>query len=213
MYPRSAVHELIENGGRDVQLAQVTRPATTRDLYHLRRYTLKTRKFHEIRGCFSPWFAHCHGKGPAFFSVTFKGALDSFSHSPKQRLECSDLTYCRTYQMDNPDAVQYELQSISDELKDLIEIASDYGFKATSEHKERFQALKDRIRAGANTGKLAVNSGPMTESEELIYQPTLRNAERYFTVRSNASAERWLDVLLDVQCSIDTSLTANQPAL
>ncbi|WP_447556416.1 hypothetical protein [Vreelandella sp. EE22] len=115
--------------------------------------------------------------------------------------------------MDNPDAVQYELQSISDELKDLIEIASDYGFKATSEHKERFQALKDRIRAGANTGKLAVNSGPMTESEELIYQPTLRNAERYFTVRSNASAERWLDVLLDVQCSIDTSLTANQPAL
>lgn len=113
--------------------------------------------------------------------------------------------------MDNPDAVQQELQRISDEISDLIDIASEVGFKATNEHRERFKALKRYLEERAKLGKLPGRAGAQTESEEDIYQPTLQNAERNFTVSSDAAPERWLDTLLDVQCSIDTSLDKNQP--
>lgn len=113
--------------------------------------------------------------------------------------------------MDNPDAVQQELQRISDEISELIDIASDDGFNATSEHRERFKALKRCLEEGAKSGKLYGCTGAQTDSEEDIYQPTLQNAVRNFNVPSTAAPDRWLDTLLDVQCSIDTSLTKNQP--
>ena len=113
--------------------------------------------------------------------------------------------------MDNPDAVQQELQRISDEISELIDIASDDGFKATSEHRVRFKALKRCLEEGAKSGKLPGRPGAQTESEEFIYQPSLQNAVRNFNLPSTASPDRWLDTLLDVQCSIDTSLTKNQP--
>ncbi|GGC83988.1 hypothetical protein [Vreelandella lutescens] len=113
--------------------------------------------------------------------------------------------------MDNPDAVQQELQLISDEISDLIDIASEEGFKATNEHRERFKALKRCLEEGAKSGKLPGRTGAQTESEEYIYQPTLQNAVRNFNVTSTAAPDRWLDTLLDVQCSINTSLTKNQP--
>ena len=113
--------------------------------------------------------------------------------------------------MDNTDAVQQELQRISDEISDLIDIASKEGFKATNEHRERFKALKRHLEEGAKSGKLPGLTGAQTKSEEDIYQPTLQNAVSNFNIPSTATPERWLDTLLDVQCSIDTSLDKNQP--
>lgn len=113
--------------------------------------------------------------------------------------------------MDNPEAVQQELQSISNELSALIDLVDEDGFKATTEQKKRFKALKHQLQEGAKAGKLPGNKGAQTESEELIYQPALLNADRTFTIPSHAAPKRWLNTLLDVQCSIDTSLNKNQP--
>lgn len=113
--------------------------------------------------------------------------------------------------MDNPDAVQQELQRISDEISNLIDIACAPGFKATNEHRERFRALKRCLEEGAESGRVPGRTGAQTKSEEIIYQPTLENAARNFSALSNAAPDRWLDTLIDVQCSIDTSLDKNQP--
>lgn len=113
--------------------------------------------------------------------------------------------------MDNSESVQLELQNISNELSKLIDAACGNGFKPTQEQKEHFKALKKRIQLGAQTGKLPNETGAQTASDEYIFQPTMQNADRYFTLSTNAAPEQWADVLMDVQCSIDTSLTKNTP--
>ncbi|WP_353979403.1 hypothetical protein [Salinicola endophyticus] len=108
--------------------------------------------------------------------------------------------------MDNRHDVSAALKQLSAEIDSLMHAIEQESTSDKRQLQERYASLKQRVSQAAKVGTVSGLPGNQTESEAVIYQPTLKSMDNHLSARTNGNLEEIHRSLYDARDDIENEL-------